>query len=143
MKIKERFPQITVITGDCQKRLDYPDKYFDKVIAIHVLEHLPDLSATIEEVKRLLKKEGIFAVVIPCEGGMVYSLARRISAQRIFEKRYNMSYDWCIKSEHINKPKEIIEELRKHFIIKRTSFFPFQIPLIGINLVIGLICEPK
>ena len=43
-------------------------------------------------------------VVIPCEGGLAYSLARRISAQRIFEKRYGMSYRFFIESEHINVP---------------------------------------
>ena len=47
-------------------------------------------------------------VVIPCEGGLAYSLARRVSAQRIFEKRYGMSYRFFIESEHINVPREIM-----------------------------------
>ena len=41
---------------------------------------------------------------------MAYSLARRVSAQRIFERRYQMSYDWFVASEHINVPREIVEE---------------------------------
>ncbi len=137
-EIRRRFPRINVITGDCEKRIDFPDGYFDRIIAIHVLEHLPNLPATIVEVHRLLKSGGEFIVVIPCEGGMAYSLARKISAQRIFEARYKTSYDWFIKTEHINVPSEILAELKPYFAKVDTQFFPLHIPLISLNLVIGL-----
>ena len=77
-------------------------------------------------------------VVIPCEGGLAYSLARRISAQRIFEKRYGMSYRFFIESEHINLPAEIMQELRPLFSVRRRRYFPLVIPLTAPNLVIGL-----
>ena len=90
-KIAERFPDIQVHVGDCQQRLDFPDGRFDRVVAVHVLEHLPNLPAAVHEMHRLCDKaRGRFQVVIPCEGGPAYSLARRISAQRFFEKRYKM-----------------------------------------------------
>ena len=54
---------------------------------------------------------GRFIAVIPCEGGLAYWMARRLSAQRIFERRYGTSYKWCIRSEHINVPREIRAEL--------------------------------
>jgi len=82
-------------------------------------------------------------VVIPCEGGAAYSLARRISAQRIFEKRYGMSYDWFIKSEHINLPREIAEECGAHFRVVRRRHFPLVVPLVSPNLVIGLELAPR
>ena len=89
LMMKERYPDIASYVGDCQKKTDFPDGYFDRILAIHVLEHLPDLPAAIREIYRLLdKKRGAFSVVIPCEGGLAYSLARRVSAQRIFERRY-------------------------------------------------------
>src|SRR5229473_6612000 len=70
-RIKERFPGIQVVTGDCQERLDFPDGYFDRILAIHVLEHLPNLPAAIREAHRLCAKErGRFYVVIPCEGSL-------------------------------------------------------------------------
>jgi hypothetical protein len=43
-EIKLRFPAINVYVGDCQARLDIQDGYFDRILAIHVLEHLPNLS---------------------------------------------------------------------------------------------------
>lgn len=142
-EIGRRFPKVQVIVGDCQQTIAFPDNFFDRVVAIHVLEHLSNLPTAIKEVHRVLKTTGEFAVVIPCEGGWAYSLARAISAQRLFKKRYRMNYDWLIKSEHINKPKEIIEELRERFEIKNITYFPFFLPSINFNLVIGLVLSPK
>ena len=78
------------------------------MLAIHVLEHLPNLPAALEEIARVLRPSGRFAFVIPCEGGLLYSLGRRFTVKRMFEKRYGVSYDWHIKSEHLNIPKEIL-----------------------------------
>ena len=143
-KIIERFPRVQTLVGDIQKGLNFDDGYFDRILAIHVLEHLPDLPAAIEEIYRLCDKEkGELSVVIPCEGGFSYSMARKISAQRIFEKRYNQSYKWFISREHINYPSEILEELKRKFIIKHQSFFPFHVPIITINLVIGYTLVPR
>jgi SAM-dependent methyltransferase len=143
-QLGERFPRVHAIGGDCQQRLDFPDGYFDRILAVHVLEHLPDLPSSVREMHRLCDPvEGIFSVVLPCEGGLAYALARRISAQRVFEKRYQQSYRWFIEREHINRPDEIIEELRRHFDIIHRSFFPLPLPLVFCNLCIGLTLRPR
>jgi SAM-dependent methyltransferase len=136
--IKQEHPAINVIVGDCQERIDVPDDDFDRVLAIHVLEHLPDLPSALDEIQRVLKPGGLLSVVIPCEGGLAYTLARRISAQRIFEKRYKQSYAWFVACEHINLPSEIIPELSSRFAIRHRSFFPLMVPIVTLNLCIGL-----
>jgi SAM-dependent methyltransferase len=63
-QIRLRFPAIKVYVGDCQARLDIQDGYFDRILAIHVLEHLPNLPAAIAEMHRLCDKtSGVFSVV--------------------------------------------------------------------------------
>ena len=142
--IKQKFPNINTILGDCEKRLDFRDSYFDRILAIHVLEHLTDLPSAVKEAYRLCNKNtGIFSVVIPCEGGVAYSFARYISAQRIFEKRYMQSYKWFIEREHVNRPYEILEELNKYFKVVNKTFFPFRIPFVFGNLCIGLTLVPR
>ena len=143
-EISRRFPRVQVVVGDCQTHLDFPDGSFDRILAVHVLEHLPNLPAALREMHRLCHPErGVFSVVIPCEGSLAYTLARRISAQRIFEKRYRQSYDWFIKREHLNRPEEIISELNAYFQIVDRGFFPIPVPLLFCNLCLGLTLKSR
>ena len=142
--IRERFPNIQAAVGDCQGRLDFADGYFDRILAVHVLAHLPDLPRAVAEMRRLCDPTGMFSVVIPCEGSFPYSLARRISAQRIFERRYKQSYRWLIEREHINLPGEILGELERHFTVVHRQCFPLPfLPFFATNLVAGLTLRPR
>jgi SAM-dependent methyltransferase len=142
-EIRRRHPKVHVITGDCERAIPFGDGFFDRVIAIHMLEHLPNLPAALREIRRTLKPGGEFCVVIPCEGGLAYGFARLISSKRIFEKRYKMSYDFCIRSEHVNEPHEIMEELAPLFETRHRTFFPLKAPVITLNLAIGLLLTPR
>jgi ubiquinone/menaquinone biosynthesis C-methylase UbiE len=143
-QIRKKFPDVKVIVGDCQKKIDAPDSFFDRILAIHVLEHLPDLPACLKEIDRILKIDsGIFIVVIPCEGTLFYNFSRNLTSRRIFERRYNTKYDWLMEAEHINKPDEIIEELGNLFKINKITYFPFYFPSQQINLCIGLVLSKR
>lgn len=125
-QIQARYPDIATQVGDCQMMLPFEENHFDRIIAIHVLEHLPNLPAAVKEMHCLCnKKQGVFSIVIPCEGGLVYTLARQLSAQRIFEKYYKQSYRWFIEREHVNQPHEILEELSHYFQIEHRSYFHY------------------
>lgn len=143
-KIRERFPDVPAVQGDCQQRIDFPDGSFDRILAIHVLEHLPNLPATIKEMYRLCNKEsGVLSVVIPCEDGLAHRLGRFVSAEQMFRRRYGQSFKWCADSEHISIPDEIIQEISKYFDVAHKEFFPLKIPVVSLNLVMGLTCKPK
>jgi ubiquinone/menaquinone biosynthesis C-methylase UbiE len=143
-EIRKRFPRIRSVVGDCQRRMDFPDESFDRILAIHVLEHLPNLPAAIAEVHRLCEKmKGVLSIVIPCEGSLAYTLARRISAQRIFEKRYGQPYKPFIEREHINLPNEIFEEIAVHFDRIHDTYFPLPVKYEFCNLCIGATFVPK
>ena len=135
--IKREFPSVHTVVADCQDRLPYEDSYFDRVLAIHVLEHLPDLPAALNEVKRVLRPGGRLVSVIPCEGGWIYNLGRRLTVKRAFERRYNTVYDWHITSDHLNAPGEIFEEARALFRIEGAEYFPCRVPTVHLNAVIG------
>ena len=142
--IKVRFPQVEVLVGDVQAGLPCDSASFDRALAVHVLEHLPNLPLALAEIRRVLKPDGFFQVVIPCEGSLAYTLARNISARRIFEKRNRMSYDFVVESEHVNLANEIIFALKKEFMIETKRFFPLRfVPLQACNLVLSLLCRPR
>lgn len=141
--IRTQYPRVQVITGNIQDRLPFPDGHFDRILAIHVLEHLYDLPAAVKEIHRLCNPErGELSVVIPCEGGLAYGLSRRISAKRIFEKRYRQPYKWFIEREHVSGPADILEVLSEHFGVSHSQFFPLRVPLFSLNLCVGLTFKP-
>ncbi len=143
-EIRRQFPRVQTVVGDCQQRLDFADGFFDRVIAVHVLEHLPNLPVTIREAHRLLHpSRGRFLVVIPTEGSPAYGLARRISAQRVWNQRFGGGYEEFYQREHINLPYEILEELTPWFTIESRSFFPLGVPWIFCNLCIGYSLIPR
>ncbi len=144
-EIRKNFPRVHAIVGDCQARLDFPDGFFDRLLAVHVLEHLPNLPACLRELYRLSNKaHGRLLVLIPTEGSPAYTIARKISAERVYKKRYGGDYSWFYKREHINLPLEILEELDPYFTVEARHFFPLPfMPMIFCNLVIGLSLRPR
>lgn len=136
--IADRYPGAATYVGDVEQGLDVPEAAFDRVVAIHVLEHLRNLPPALDEVRRVLKPGGVFEVVIPCEGGLGYALGRHITSKRVFERRYGMSYDWYIKTEHFNTPGEIVPELDARFVLQRRSWWPLKVPSVHLNLCVGL-----
>jgi ubiquinone/menaquinone biosynthesis C-methylase UbiE len=136
--IKSKYDTVNIISADCQEKIPFEDNFLTRILAIHILEHLPNLSAALQEISRVISPDGKLSVVIPCEGGLAYTIARNISARPHFERQYKQKYDWLINSEHINKPAEIIEELQKYFNIIHKSYYPLLIPLSCFNLAIGL-----
>jgi ubiquinone/menaquinone biosynthesis C-methylase UbiE len=53
-----------VSQGDIQK-MDFEDAFFDCVFMNEVLEHVPNESSALREIRRVLKKDGIFALFAP------------------------------------------------------------------------------
>jgi SAM-dependent methyltransferase len=140
-QLASQIPQrdgLSVVVADCEQRLPWDDNSFDRVLAIHVLEHLYNLPAALVEVARVLRPGGVFCVVIPCEGGRLYSLGRHFTTKRMFEKKYKTPYEWMIKRDHCNTAREVLDELNRHFRVRARRFFPLRVHAVDLNLVIGL-----
>ncbi len=136
--IEQKYPKVRIVVGDCQERIDIPDNTFDRAIAVHVLEHLTDLPAALAEIARVLKPGGKLSVVIPCEAGLGYSLGRVFTTKRTFEKRYGCEYEPIIRHEHVNTAREVLREVKRLFRVEHRSFYPMRVPLVDVNLIIGL-----
>lgn len=51
--------------------LPFKDNFFDAVVVFDVLEHLKTPRGALQEIKRVLKKSGVFHCVTPCEGSLL------------------------------------------------------------------------
>lgn len=136
-KLKTKFPSHEVVCGDIQTKQKWQDGSFDRIIAIHVLEHLPDLPKALEEINRLLKADGVFDIVIPCEGGLAHSLGRKFTAERIFKKHFKMDFAPICKNEHVSTYLEIMHEVKRYFMVEKQKFFPALVPVHSLNFVAG------
>lgn len=137
-EIRRRFPSVTATVADCQQHLPYPDGYFDRAVVVHVFEHLPNLPGAVAELARVLKPGGIFSLVVPCDPGIAYEIARQVSSARIFRKRYHRPYMWLMRREHINSPREILWVMKGKMREIQRSYFPLGIPIMNANLCVGL-----
>jgi len=142
-QVKKKNLEVNIIESDIQKKLNFENKYFDRIHAIHVFEHLPKLPDCIDEVYRLLNDNGILQIVIPCDPGILYGICRQFSAKRIYEKKYKKNYSHFIKREHINSPEEILGVIKEKFKLVEKKFFPFLVPIVNLNLCIGATFKKK
>jgi SAM-dependent methyltransferase len=139
-KLSQNYSKDHVIHASIQDRQpQFTDQSFDRIVAIHVLEHLPDLPKALVEIKRLLKDDGVFDVVLPCEGLPLYSFARKLSSERLFRKSFRMDFTPIIQNEHLSTLREIMATLMPHFVIERRRWFPFSfLPQSAANLIVGM-----
>ena len=72
-RIKNIDPRIKTIYGDACS-INLPEKSFDLIVALEVLEHLVDPALAIDNWKKMLKTGGIFFVTVPYKEVIRYSL---------------------------------------------------------------------
>jgi SAM-dependent methyltransferase len=143
-EIRKVVPAEHVFHQVAEERVPVDDHFFDAVLAIHLLEHLRNLPATLREIRRILKPNGHLFAVIPCEGSPFYSLGRQLTVARRFRRRFGAGYGDIIRSEHVNTAREVLEELKKQFRIEASRMYPFNLRVAGLfgNLLAGFDCRP-
>lgn len=97
------------------EKTDYPDNFFDVIVAVSVLEFVDDLQAAFLEIKRILKDDGFFVTICPMHSNFL---------------DYIVSFyaDKSAEEEFGDSRKYVGKELEKNFDIDKKGF---MLPLIG------------
>lgn len=103
------------------------NKKYSKIISIAVLEHVNDLEKHIFKITDLLQPNGVFAIVIPAEGEILWWLAWRLTSGISFWLKYHLDYGVIMRYEHKNTSEKILKKLKKYFHIYKIKSFPFNI----------------
>lgn len=66
--IEPRTPQLFPVTKIVNSKLNFSDETFDVIFTSHVLPHITNLKQMFDEMKRVLKKDGVIVHIVPTSG---------------------------------------------------------------------------
>lgn len=124
--------KVVAMSQDATK-LDFESSSFDRVIAAHVLEHLPKPHEVLREWIRVLRPGGTLSLVLPCDPGFAWRLGRSVGARGKFTKA-GIDYDYWMAREHINAINNLVAFVRFYFRSRVESWRPLLVPSMDINL---------
>ncbi len=88
----------TLQVGDAT-RLEFADGMFDKIVCSEVIEHIPDAEKAIDEMRRVLKPDGVLVLSTPNRGSW-YGFDRYVLWTRVLRRAWNHPFDhWRTGSE--------------------------------------------
>ncbi len=143
-QVKQAYPDLVVSYVHIKGPLPFPDKSFNSVSMLDVLEHCPNEDNILHEVQRVLQPDGLLVLTVPAQHffswldpdnakyrlpwlhQVVYSLrfGPNIYRERFVDQSNGLCGDMSIgKQEHTNYKRDwLVDRLRNHgFEITRES----------------------
>src|SRR3990167_7614328 len=115
-------------TANLEKKLKYKKNQFDKVIFLDVLEHLKNRDQLLNEIKRVLRPQGLLFLGVPNSQTSWKKLQRSVGICSFSDPDHKIEFS----------EEQIIALLKKHgFSIKHFGYGYFDTPLRGLFDVIG------
>ena len=114
-------------------KLSFGERSFDRLIATHVLEHLPSPHQVLREWVRVVRPGGVLSLVLPCDPGLAWRWGRNLGPRRTFT-RAGIDYDYWMAREHINSINNLVSLLRYYFDVVEESWRPCLVPSMDLNL---------
>ena len=108
---KEILTNIVIVEQQDAAQLNYTTASFDRLIAIHVLEHLIDLVSVLKEWNRIVRPGGLISIVLPCDPGLLWRFGKNFGPRKNTTKA-GMAYDYIQASEHVNSIFNLVTFIR-------------------------------
>ena len=115
------------------EQLDFADSSMDRLIAVHVLEHIPQPHLALREWKRVLKPGGTLSILIPTDPGLAWRLGRTLGPRRQAIAA-GIAYDYVMAREHVNACNNLIALMRHYFPSPQEHWWPLVVPSMDLNL---------
>jgi len=114
--------------------LPFADGTFDRLIATHVLEHIPEPHLALAEWVRVLKPGGTLSLILPCDPGLAWRLGRHFGPRRRAQAA-GLDYDYYMAREHVNSIYNLRQLVRYHLPDRKEAWWPLRIPSPDLNLI--------
>lgn len=144
--LKKRFPTALAIHGNFLNT-PFATGSLRCVVSLHTLEHLYFLAEALEEIRRVMERDGTFFFSIPTEGGLGWELGRRLVTGPHMKRKYQLDIKEIMDIEHINDAWRVLKFLKFYFKIEKSVYAPFPfLRTLHVNSSIsgiGRPCEKK
>lgn len=121
-------------------RLELPEASIDRVLHTCLLHHVRDLDSVFAEIRRVLRPGGLYTAYIPCDPGLIYRAAQRVTAGRAIHRAlrkggYSLTPGLLRALEHPNHYQAVWNILQHAFRADRivARHFPFPGPIWSLN----------
>ncbi|WP_310531761.1 class I SAM-dependent methyltransferase [Novosphingobium sp.] len=114
--------------------LPFADGTFDRLIATHVLEHIPEPHLALAEWVRVLKPGGTLSLILPCDPGLAWRLGRHFGPRRRAQAA-GLDYDYYMAREHVNSIYNLRQLLRYHLPNRKEAWWPLGFASPDFNLI--------
>jgi phosphatidylethanolamine/phosphatidyl-N-methylethanolamine N-methyltransferase len=126
---------IEVGAADAKNLAGYEDNSADRLLASHVLEHLPDPCSVLREWSRVVKPGGTISLVQPCDPGFAWRFGRSFGPRRDNHSAGNVDYDYWMAKEHVNSVQNLWTFMDYYFPNRKERWFPFGFKSYDLNLL--------
>ena len=116
--------------------LPFGDEVYDRVVAVHVLEHIYRPHLAIKEWSRVIRDGGVISVLIPTDPGIAWRFGQTIGARPSAIKR-GLAYDYIMAREHVNSCTNLLALLRHYFPHGSEGWWPLPISSVDLNLFVA------
>lgn len=132
-------------------RLEVPDASIDRVLHTCLLHHVSTVPAMFAEIRRVLRPGGLYTAYLPCDPGILYRAAQRVTTGRRIRRAlrdgaYTMTPAYLRALEHPNHYAAIRGALMHAFRSDQivAKHFPFPAPLWNLNFfsVVAVVRSP-
>lgn len=108
---------------------------YSRIVASHVLEHVPDPEAAIVKWTSMLADDGVLSIAVPCDPGWFWRLGQLVSYRSLRDQITFGEYDLLMSREHVNSVQRILKILRYYSPDCSARWFPALVPVADLNLI--------
>ena len=129
----KKLQNVSFEKADLEKRLKYKNNAFDKILFLDVLEHLINRDQILDEIKRVLKADGLLFLGVPNKETSWKKIQRSVGVCYYSDPDHKIEYS----------KRGITNLLKSHnFEIRHFDYGKFDTPFRGIFDIIGSISIP-
>ena len=119
-------------------KIPFKNKFFDRIIMSHTLEHINFPESFIFDAMSKLKKGGILSISLPTDPGLMWRIGRLFSKIFFIKDKRKISgdeYEYINAKDHVNTIFGLYHIINFNYKNKKIEkFLPFRIKLFDLNL---------